>query len=233
MSAIGSLTQVGSQLADRDTVAAIRVHTGGAGLILGADERGRPVTVSFFRAEPTVAAVVGGLGLVQLVAFRALALGAHVVVTTGRPSAWSALASAAPSTQRSAVEIVAARGQPDRYGSSLRPYLLVADSDSTAAVGAAPEVPGWSTAVMVREHLTSWDAGALGRADLILTEALAPQESALLCGAVNLPDYQEALSVLPDETIGLITHGGVRWARLARTALERRVIGPVGRGLSG
>jgi hypothetical protein len=229
VSTIGSRTQIGSQRADSDTANAIRVHTGGAGLILGANERGRPVTVSFFRTEPTVVASIGSLGLIQLIAFRAFALGAQLVVTTGRPSAWAALTRAVTETNRSAIQIVPPHHQPERFGSSLRPYLLVVDSDSTAAVGSTPAVPGWSTVVMVREHVTSWDTALLGRADLILTQTLTVQESGTLCSALNIPDYLQAFTELPQETIGAITHGGIRWARLARTALERQVIGDLDR----
>jgi len=223
------MTQIGSQRANSDTAGAIRVHTGGAGLILGANERGRPVTVSFFRSEPTVVTSIGSLGLIQLIAFRALALGAQLVVTTGRPSAWSTLSRAASDTHRTAVEVVPPHHQPDRRGSSLRPYLLVVDGDSTAAVGATPTVPGWSTVAIVREHVTSWDTGLLGRADLLLTQTLSPQESGTLCGALSIPDYLDAFTELPEETIGAITHGGIRWARLARTALERQVLAPLDR----
>lgn len=227
MTTFPSLTQIGAQLADSDTAHAIRVHTGGAGLILGADERGRPVTVSFFRSEPTVAMTVGHLGLAQLISFRALALGAQLVVATGRPSAWGPLAHAAAATSEGAVEIVQPHAQPERFGSSLRPFLFVDDSYSTAAVGSTPTMPGWSTVLTVREQLTSWDAAALGRADLIVAQALPPAESALLCNATSLPDYQQAFSVLPDEAVAVITHDGVKWARTARTTLERQVIGSV------
>lgn len=229
MSAIPSFTQVGSQFADADTAQAIRVHTAGAGLILGANERGRPVTVSFFRSEPTVAVTIGSLGLAQLIGFRALALGAQLVVTTARPSAWSVLAQAAASMP-DAVEIVPPNGQPDRYGSSVRPYLLLVDSDSAAAVGSLPSIQRWTTLVTVREQVTTWDVGMLGRADLILSQSVAPHESALLCGAKNMPDYAQALCSLPDEAIAVITHDGVRWARTARTTLERQVIGSLTRG---
>ncbi|HEX3814601.1 MAG TPA: hypothetical protein VHX59_17345 [Mycobacteriales bacterium] len=225
MSAISSLTQIGPQVADSDTANAIRVHTGGAGLILGANERGRPVTVAFFRSEPTVATTIGQLGLAQLIAFRALALGAQLVVATGRPSAWSTFAGAASATRAGAVEIVPPHAPPERFGSSVRPFLFVVDSDSTAAVGSTPSVSGWSTVLTVREQLTSWEAGPLGRADLVVAQSLTPVESALLCKATNLPDYQQAFSVLPDEAVAVITHDGVRWARTARTTLERRVIG--------
>ncbi len=227
MSTFPSLTQIGAQRADSDTAHAIRVHTGGAGLILGADERGRPVTVSFFRSEPTVAMTIGHLGLAQLISFRALALGAQMVVATGRPSAWGPLANAASATAEGAVEIVQPHSPPERFGSSLRPFLFVDDSYSSAAVASTPPMPGWSTVLTVREQLTSWDTAALGRSDLIVAQALPPAESALLCNAASLPDYEQAFTVLPDEAVAVITHDGVRWARTARTTLERQVIGSV------
>jgi hypothetical protein len=229
MSAIPSFTQVGTQVADTDTADTIRVHTGGAGLLLGADEGGRPVTVSFFRPEPTVVVVIGRPGLAQLVGFRALALGASMVVTSVRPSAWSALGRAAAGAA-GAVEIVWPDSRPERrYGSSLRPQLLMVDSVSTAAVGALPAVPAWSTLITVRERVTAPDANLLGRADLILTQTLSLQESALLCGAVNVGDYLQAFTALPEGTIAVISHGAVRSARLAPTAIERQLIGPFSR----
>jgi hypothetical protein len=230
MSVIPSFTQVGTQLADTATVDTIRVHTGGAGLLLGADEGGRPVTVSVFRPEPTVVVVIGRPGLAQLIGFRALALGATMVVTSVRPSAWSALGRAAAGAS-GAVEIVWPDSRTERrYGSSLHPQLLMMDSVSTAAVGASPAVPAWSTLITVRERVTSQDANLLGRADLILTQTLSLQESALLCTAVNTSDYVQAFTALPAATIAVISHGSVRSARLAPTAIERQLIGPLTRG---
>jgi hypothetical protein len=227
VSVVPSFTQVGTQFADPDTVDAIRVHTGGAGLLIGGDEGGRPVTVAFFRPEPTVVVVVGRLGLAQLIGFRALALGGVLAVASVRPSAWSALARM--SGTPGAVEITWPDRRPERYGSSLHPYLLVFDSVSAAAVGEPPAVQGWSTLVTVRERLTSRDTNLLRRADLILTHALSLEESALLCSAANTPDYTQALTALPVETVATISHTGVRAARLAPTAIERQLIGPAPR----
>jgi hypothetical protein len=229
MSAIPSFTQVGTQLADTETADAIRVHTGGAGLLLGADEGGRPVIVSLFRPEPTVVVILGELGLAQLVGFRALALGATLTVTTVRPSAWFTLANAVVGTQ-GAVEIGWPGSQPSWSGSSLRPQLLLADSDSTAAVGAMPAVHAWSTLITVREQVTSQDANLLGRADLILTQTLSPQDATLVSGAVNMSAHAGALAALPDGTIAVISHGSARSAELVPTMIERQMIGPLAQG---
>jgi hypothetical protein len=223
VTAVPSFTQVGTQVADAGTADAIRVHTGGSGLILGTNPNGQPVMISLFRPEPTVVAVVGGVGLAQLVGFRALALGAALVVRTVRPSAWSALAGAAADT-RGAVEIAWPDRQPAWYGSSLRPQLLLVDSYSTSAVGAMPAVHGWSTLIAVREQVGSLDANLLGRTDLILAQTLSVQESAVVCGAVNTPDYVSALAALPERTVAVISRADIRVARLSTTAIESQLI---------
>ena len=223
MTGFASLTQVGIQVADPDTADAIRVHTAGSGLILGTNPNGQPVMISLFRPEPTVVAVVGRVGLAQLIAFRALALGAALVVKTVRPSAWSSLAGAAADT-RGAVEIAWPDRQPDWYGSSLRPQLLMVDSYSTSAVGALPAVHRWSTLIAVREQVASLDANLLGRTDLILAQTLSVQESAVVCSAVNKPDYVSALAALPDRTVAVISRTDIRVARLNTTTIENQLI---------
>src|SRR5204862_6737934 len=59
-----------------------------AGVVLGRNRRGRPVTARLIRPEPTRALLVGGVRLAELLTVRALALGVHVLVQTGRPHAW-------------------------------------------------------------------------------------------------------------------------------------------------
>jgi hypothetical protein len=229
MSVVPSFTQVGTQFADLDTADAIRIHTAGSGVLLGADDSGRPVTISLFRPEPTFVVVLGRVGLAQIIGFRALAVGAALAVSTGRPSAWSALAgtvAGAPGT----VEITWPGSRPRWVGSSLRPQLLLIDSESTATVGAMPVVHAWSTLIAVREQLTSRDANVLGRADLILTQGLSPQEAQLLAGVAHLPNYVQAFTSLAPSAVAVVSHGNVRSARIAPTAIERQLIGPLFRG---
>jgi hypothetical protein len=229
MSVVPSFTQVGTQFADLDTADAIRIHTACSGVLLGADDSGRPVTVTLFRPEPTFVVVVGRVGLAQIIGFRALALGAALAVSTVRPSAWSALAGMVAATP-GAVEVTWPGSRPRWSGSSLRPQLLLLDSESTAAAGAMPVVHAWSTLIAVREQLTSRDANVLGRADLILAQGLWPQEAQLLSGVANLPNYVQAFTALAPNAVAVISHGNVRSARIAPTAIERQLIGPLFRG---
>lgn len=226
MSTIPSLTQIGGQLADSGTAEAIHVHTGGAGLLLGADEGGRPITVSLFRPEPTLVVVIGGLQLAQLVCFRALALGAAVAVTSVRPGAWSSLAEVDPT----AVEVFWPDARTGKYGSSLRPQLLVVDSVATATVAAIPAGQSWSTVLIVREQVANHDVNLLGRADLIVTQRLSLHESRLLCSAADVTDYTQSLIALRAESIAAIAQSRVHSARVVPTTIERHLIGQVSRG---
>ena len=61
---------------------------GTAGLMLGANRHGAPVTARLFRAEATRVVLIGGVRAAQLVVLRAMALGARIVVQTARPQAW-------------------------------------------------------------------------------------------------------------------------------------------------
>lgn len=224
MSAIPSYTQVGTHIADADTADAIRVRTGGAGLLLGADDRGQPLIARLFRPEPTAVVVLGQLGFAQVVSFRALALGAAVAVTTTRPSAWSALYRAAADTP-GAVEISWPDRPPEWTGSSLRPQLLLVDSNSAATVGSMDAVQGWSTLITIREQLADHDANLVGRADTILVQGLRAHEVALLGRAANVLKYAPMLAAMSEPSIAVIHRGLVRSARLALTTIERELIG--------
>lgn len=228
MSAIPRFSQIGGHLADADTADAVRVHTGGAGMILGADHRGRAVTATVFRPEPTAVVTVGSLGLAQLVGFRALALGAHLVVATARPSAWASLG-AVSATTVGGMQIVPPDVPLQGQGSTRSPLLLVRDSDAVAAAGGIPAVLSWTTLLTVREQVGSWDTGPYASADLVLVQGLAPPEAEVLCPALSIPEYREAFCAVPPGTIGLVTQGGVTWARVAQTAVEHQVIGPIER----
>lgn len=224
MSAARSITQVGTQLAGADTADAIRIHTAGAGLVVGTGETGRPVAVTFVRREPTLVAILGRLVLAQVVGFRALALGARLTVTSVRPSAWSPLARAAADIP-GAVEIAWPDHQPELNGSSLQPQLLVVDTGSTAAASALPAPRPWSTLVAVREQIADRDIGLLGRADLILTQNLPAGEAERLCRALGIGRYAKAIATMPPGALAAISHGQVCWARLAPTVIEQQLLG--------
>lgn len=194
-----------------------------AGLMLGRDRHGEPVTIHLGTPEPATAVLVGGVRAAALVAMRALALGTEVAVQTDRPQAWEPY-----------LRAVSLPGQvpvlpPDRPlapppATPLAPQLLIVDVGDTPG---EPPVPGapWRTILVVRDALTPAGAAALTRADLVILQPLSAAEAALAGDALGLRVSQEWLSAIRADMVGLASRGQVRWARLSPSPIEVQVIG--------
>jgi hypothetical protein len=219
-----------THVADHATAAAVTLHTGGSGLLLGTAPDGAPATVRLFRPEPTSAVAVGGLPLAQLVAFRALAVAAHVLVETSRPGAWQTFVHLSAGTTGS-IRLVqhAADEQP---GTVHRPRLLLVDAGASAS--AEPRrVARWATALTVHEQLNSWSAPLVGSSDLALLQALTPAEARLAATALNLPDGGRELTGRPADALVVARRGGWRAAHVQLTDVEQWLIGDLGRRPAG
>lgn len=220
-------TQLGVHLADPDTADAVTVHSAGGGLIVGADQHGNPVTMTLFRPEPTLALLVGALRFAQLIAFRALAIGAQVLVQTGRTTAWSTFAR--ESALRWGTSPTSPGVNQEHQATVNRPRLLIV-GDSESSGTAEPLAAGaWSTVLMVRNELSETDTSALERADLALMQRLSTAEARLVCPIMNVPDEERTMTRVRGDMVALITHSHLRWARVVETMIERRVIGPIDR----
>lgn len=215
-----------------------------AGLVLGADRRRAAVTIRLFRPEPTRVTLVGGVWAGQLVAFRALALGARVVVLTADPASWSGLGPAAlgPATDR--VE-VRADGRPvPTTGTAQRPTLIVRDlppgvtspaAPGSAAPGAALHGPAafgaaapgsWQAELTVLRRLDPGTAPALRDSDLCVLQRLSADESASVQHALRLPpDSARFLQVMADDMLSLVGGGTDRHLWISQTSVEQRLLG--------
>ncbi|HEV2088088.1 MAG TPA: hypothetical protein VGR21_07235 [Cryptosporangiaceae bacterium] len=218
--------QLGIHVTDPGSLASITVSPGGSGLVIGVDQHGKPVVIKLFRPEPTTAFAVGGLRFAQLIAFRALAVGAQIIVQTGRPTAWGTFGRVTADPP-DAIRVVPPGTPHDRPGKADRPVLVVLDGDSSAADSERRASGGWAAVLTVRDQLTAWDIDAFVRADIVLMQTLSPVESALVCSALNLADIEQSLTRLPADIVTLVSHGTLRWARIAQTPIEQQVIGSV------
>ncbi|WP_344652035.1 hypothetical protein [Cryptosporangium japonicum] len=70
---------------------ALSLRVGGDGVVLG-HQQSAPLSVRLFRSAHTRALFVGSPACAQLIAYRALATGAHVIVNTARPRVWAPIA---------------------------------------------------------------------------------------------------------------------------------------------
>jgi hypothetical protein len=196
----------------------------GAGVMLGRNRRGSPVTARLIRPEPTRVLLVGGVRAAELLTLRALALGAHVLVQTGRPYAWEPFLRAV-SLPSDAIAMVPP-GQPVALhpAGRLAPQLVVVDAGPGVGDPPAGEAP-WRTTVVVRDDLAAADVDPLARADLVILQPLRPDEAVLAGATLGLGDGQEWLTRIRADMIGVVNRRAVRFALLSATPLEQQLIG--------
>lgn len=191
-----------------------------AGLVVGVNRHGAPVTVRLFGPEPRRAVLVGGLPAAQLVVLRAMALNARVVVRTVRPRAWESFARTVP---RGVVSIAPWNATTDT-GASLRPLLIVVDAGPVAP----DRLPttAWQATLVVRDELTPADTGLLSQADLVLLQPLRRDEAALAGDALGLGESARWLGQIGQDMVAVVNRQALRWALLAVTPTERYLVGP-------
>ncbi|EHK88018.1 hypothetical protein ACWGRK_00620 [Saccharomonospora azurea] len=204
------------------------------GIVLGSGLQGEPLTVSALRAAPTRIVLVGGLYLSRQVAMRAMAVGAWVVVATGRPTAWHVLSNAAGQQQN---------GQPSPLVQIRRlspvelprpsedaPLLVVHDGGPTPQ-DLFPPRSAWQTTVYVLPYLHP-QAGALANAaDLVLMQRLPAGQAELAARIWRLPpQMMRQLTTLKDDQVVALGRNLWRPLRLVTTAKEQQILGPIRRG---
>jgi hypothetical protein len=95
---------------------------------------------------------------------------------------------------------------------------------SSRAVTTAPAVAQaarWHTVLTVRDEVTGADSQLLTAADLVVFQALRPDEANLVADTFGLQDAAGYLTGLSDEMVGLIARDQpLRWATLATTGIE-------------
>ncbi|MFF5172740.1 type VII secretion protein EccE [Micromonospora sp. NPDC000089] len=205
----------------------LELTLGEAGLMVGANRHGGAVTVRLFRPEGTRLVLVGGVRAAHLLVLRALALGAVVVVQTGRPGAWERFVRGVGTAGGGVTLLPPGRPVAGAPGSPLRPLLLVVD------VGAVPpeSAPGsaWVATLVIRDELTPADVDTLGRADLAVLQPLAPAEAALAGAALGLGGSAEWLTRIREDMVAVVNRRALRWALLCPTPIETQLIGRPGR----
>ncbi|MBM7082673.1 hypothetical protein [Micromonospora humidisoli] len=195
-----------------------------AGLVLGADRRRAAVTIRLFRPEPTRVVLVGGVWAGQLVAFRALALGARVVVVTADPTTWTGFGPAALGRAADRVE-VRVDGRPvPAAGTAGQPTLIVRDLPPHAP---GSTIPGpWQAELTVLRRLDAGTAPALRDSDLCVLQRLSADESVTAQQALRLPpDSGRFLRVMADDMLALVGGGADRHLWISQTPVEQHLLG--------
>jgi hypothetical protein len=219
--------QVGIHLADPEAVAGLSAHTGGAGLVLGRDRHRAPLVLNIFRPEPTTVVLIGGVRCAQLLAMRAVAVGANVVIETARPALWSSFVQNC-GVEPEILSYAPPGGRSPFLTTPTRPQLIVSDVGAAAGQNITM-AGGWRAMLVVRDELTAWDLDMLGSADLVVMQPLTEVEAALVASALGLTETQDWLSRIAPEMVAVARRGGVRYALLSPTSVERRLLTSVAR----
>ena len=197
---------------------------GSAGLMLGNNRHGAPVIARLFRPEQTRALLIGGVRCAQLVALRAMALGARVVVQTARPQAWEPFVRGAAVPGESIAVVPPGRALEIPPGTALHPLLVVVD---VGPVGSDTRPgQGWQATLVVRDEFTAADVDVASRADLLVLQPLRPDEATLAGSALGLGDAAQWLTRIRPDMVGVVNRRAVRWAALSTTPIETQLIGP-------
>ncbi|MFC4001526.1 hypothetical protein ACFS2C_00315 [Prauserella oleivorans] len=204
------------------------------GIVLGSGLQGEPLTVSALRAAPTRIVLVGGLYLARQVALRAMAVGAWVVVATGRPTAWHVISKAAgtqPNGQPSPL-VQIRRLSPVELPrpSEDAPLLVVHDGGPTPQDLFPPRSP-WQTTVYVLPYLHPQAGAMANAADLVLMQRLPVGQAELAARIWRLPpQMMRQLTTLKDDQVVALGRNLWRPLRLVTTPKEQQILGPVRRG---
>ncbi|MFG1954197.1 type VII secretion protein EccE [Micromonospora sp. NPDC048830] len=206
----------------------LELPVGDAGLMVGANRHGGAVTIRLFRPQGTRLMLVGGVSVAQLVALRAMALGARVAVRTTRPRAWEPFVRGVNAPGGPISVLPPGRPPGGAPGSPLRPLLLVLDTGPVPADDVP--VPAWQSTVVVRDDLTPADADPLARADLAVLQPLRPGEAALAGAALGLGSSADWLTRIREDMVAVVNRRALRWALLSPTPIESQLIGHPRRG---
>ncbi|RBM18447.1 hypothetical protein DI005_18880 [Prauserella sp. PE36] len=221
-------------IVDPELLDAISPSGDRGGIVLGSGLQGEPLTISALRSTPTRIVLVGGLYLARQVALRAMAVGAWVVVATGRPTAWHLLSQAAgtqPNGQPSPL-VQIRRLSPVELPrpSEDAPLLVVHDGGPTPQDLFPPRSP-WQTTVYVLPYLHPQAGAMANAADLVLMQRLPAGQAELAARIWRLPpQMMRQLTTLKDDQVVALGRNLWRPLRLVTTAKEKQILGPVRRG---
>jgi hypothetical protein len=203
---------------------ALAFPVGDDGVVIGTDAAHRPAVLGLFRPRSMDGVLVAGSYLAQLIALRAVATGARVVIETARPELWTALAQNASGGQQ-VVAVVPVRRVGALAATAASPVLLIRDCGARPPKSAAPKTP-WQTTFTLLPFLDPGYAGQLVGADLVALQRVSPQEAELAARVVRLGDDDvQSLPELPDEVTLWCARHGRQYVYGAPTQLESGLLG--------
>jgi hypothetical protein len=214
----------GYHLADRAALARVGVSGLPSGVLIGRDQQQVPTVLRLFQPQPTVSALVGGWWAARILVFRALGVGARVVVRTGWPDQWKGLGEEATNRadRLAIIPVGAVAAVPARMD---QPALHVVDLGSDAGPQRSRLGP-WQAQLTVLPSLTPAGLPVLADAELVLFQRVPPAVAGLAASVLGLSgEVASHLGQIPDDWLIMYSAEQVRYASLALTEIERKLFG--------
>ncbi len=195
-----------------------------SGVMLGHDGNKAPVLIRMFRDEPTRVSLVGGLWAARVAVFRALAMGARVVVFTAQPAEWQGFGRWA--TGRDDRVAVMSGERPVTVGATATaPALLLYDVGLSGA-SRPPALGPWQTQLTVLRTLTAYGFPPVQASNMVLLQRLASSEAHAAASVLKLTaESVSLLQVLRDDMLAALGGQADRYLWLNPTQIESQQFG--------
>jgi hypothetical protein len=211
-------------LLSAEELGAMAVPVGDDGVVIGTDPANQRAVLNLFRPKATDLALVGGSYLARLLALRAAATGARIVVETARPELWGPLAQNAGGGQP-VVTIAPVRRVGALGASAAVPVLLIRDCGARPPKPSAPK-SAWQSTLTLLPFLDPGYASQLYNVDLLALQRISPQEAQLAARVARIgPEDVRALPTLLDELTLWCARRGRQYVYTAPTQLEIGLFG--------
>ncbi|MFG2406187.1 hypothetical protein ACGFR8_17965 [Streptomyces brevispora] len=168
-----------------DQLASLALPVGDDGVVIGVDGEGRPAVIGINRPTPYDITLIGGVWTAQVLALRAAATGARIVVETGRAQDWTKLAQAAGG-DRPCISLHDVGRVPAQGPTAGSPVVVVRDCGMRPPRGRVVSAP-WQSVVTLLPYLSPVAAGLMEKSSLVGIQRVSPDEAEQIGRLMDLP----------------------------------------------
>lgn len=180
-----------------DQFDALALPVGDDGLVVGVTAEGQPAVLGVNRPTPYDVLLIGGLWTAQVIALRAAATGARVVVETGRAQHWAQVVHAVGGGQ-SGMTVHDVGRVPPLGASAGSPVLVIRDCGMRPPHGRVVSAP-WQSVLTLLPYLSPVAPRLMRQARLVGVQRVSPDEATEVGRVIGLPRAEyEPLPTLGD-----------------------------------
>ncbi|GLF99067.1 hypothetical protein [Streptomyces yaizuensis] len=203
---------------------ALSLPVGDDGVVIGDDPEDRSLVLGLHRSTRYDVLLIGGLWTAQVLALRAAGTGARVVVETGRPQVWTALAQSA-GAGLDCVTLHAVGRVPPMGATVASPVVVVRDCGMRPPRGRVVSSP-WQSVLTLLPYLSPVAPRLMRDATLVGVQRVSPQEAEQIGRILGLSRRDvETLPQLADDVTLWCAGPDRHWVRTVPTQPETSLLG--------